>query len=344
MSKEADEGEMSLLGQRACILYAHADMDRPHPPAPTALVDLGVSIIGRALTMFRRDAIDAAMAQAGAVAVRCAHVEHEPGIWQLRCSSGDGHADVTLHGEGAPAGVVGRWYFAGPPQPSPRPVVVVVHGYNAGDYLIEERLWPRDRLAALGVDVVLFVMPDHGVRKTGFGLPSWPNPEDLEVTARHIDQAVRELRGLIAALKRDPRVTDVAVWGMSLGSYVGGMAAGAHDVAAFAGITPLMSLPEFFREHGLVDYAGADALDAVFGARSPWSRELTCPAVVVVADGDGVTGRAQAHAMARWAKAKIVRIEGSHLAPLGLSDALEFVTIETMAAFRARAAAEGERC
>jgi pimeloyl-ACP methyl ester carboxylesterase len=313
-------------------------MDRHHPPAPTALVDLGVSIIGRALTAFRRDAIDAAVAEASAVGARCAKVEMTPGVWQLRLSHRDDVAELSLVGDGAPAGVVGRWYMARPGRQGPRPVVVVVHGYNAGDYLIEERLWPRALLAEQGIDVLLFVMPDHGVRKSGFGLPPWPNPEDLEITARRIDQAVRELRGLIDALKRDAQVIDIAVWGMSLGSYVGAMAAAAHDVAAFAGITPLMSLPEFFREHGIVDYAGADALDAVFGARSPWSMSLSCPAVVVHAEGDGVTGRAQAHAMARWAQAKIVRIEGSHLAPLGLSDAFDFVSAETVAAFRARGA------
>ncbi len=301
-----------------------------------ALVDLSVALIGRAVSRFRRDSIDAAVAQAGAVAERCAKVDHEPGTWQLRCSPFGAIADVSLQGPDAPRGVVGRWYRADPSSQAPRPVVVVVHGYNAGDYAIEERLWPRARLAAQGVDVVLFVMPEHGVRKSGFGLPSWPNPEDLDESAQRIDQAVRELRGLIDALGADKRVADVAVWGMSLGSYVGAIAAAHSDVAAFAGVTPLMSLPAFFRAHGVVDDAGAVALDGVFGARSPWSHTLSCPATVVAADGDGVTGRAQAHSMARWARAKIVRIQGSHLAPLGLSDAFDVVIDDTMAAFRAR--------
>ena len=305
---------------------------------PTALVDLSVALIGRALTRFRRESIDAAVAEAGAVAARCVRVDQEPGTWQLRCSPFGGVADVTLQGPDAPRGVVARWYRADPSSQAPRPVVVVVHGYNAGDYAIEERLWPRARLAAQGVDVVLFVMPEHGVRKSGFGLPSWPNPENLEGSAQRIDQAVRELRGLMGALARDPRVADVAVWGMSLGSYVGAMAAAQSDVAAFAGVTPLMSLPAFFRAHGVVDDAGAVALDGVFRARSPWSHALSCPATVVAADGDGVTGRAQAQGMARWAKAKTVRIQGSHLAPLRLSDAFDVVIDDTMAAFRARRA------
>lgn len=302
-----------------------------------ALVDLSVALVGRALSRFRRDAIDAAVAEAGVVAERRAQVDQQPsGQWQLRCAPTGATVDLTLAGADAPRGVIGRWYRADPSSQAPRPVVVVVHGYNAGDYAIEERIWPRARLAAQGVDVVLFVMPGHGVRKRGFGLPSWPNPEHLDESARCIDQAVRELRGLIMALKNDPRVADVALWGMSLGSYVGAIAAATSDVAAFAAVTPLMSLPDFFRAHDVVDSAGARALEGIFAPRAPRAHTLGCPAVVVAADGDGVTGRAQAMAMARWAGARMVRIMGSHLAPLGLTDAFDVVVDHSMAAFRDR--------
>lgn len=303
---------------------------------PTAFFDRGVTMLARAVSHFRRDAIDAAVRGAAASAEQVGDPQHEPGAWTLSRSGGS-VGEVSLAGVGAPAGVIGRWYRSPGASAAPRPVVVVVHGYNAGDYALEERLWPRAALARKGVDVVLYVMPGHGVRKDGFGLPAWPNPEGLVTTGRTIDQAVRELRGLLRGLAADPRVSDVAVWGMSLGSYVGAIAASQENVAAFAGVTPLMSLPAFFRSHDVVDVAGARALEAVFASRAPAAGRLGCPAVVVAADGDGVTGIAQARAMARWAGAETVSIPGSHLAPFGLSEAFNVVIASTMAAFAARA-------
>jgi pimeloyl-ACP methyl ester carboxylesterase len=305
---------------------------------PTALVDFSVTMVARALSRFRRGAIDAAVFGADDVAARNSVPHHAPGRWHLHTMGDGAVTDLCLQGPDAPRGVIGRWYRADPTSDAPRPVVVVVHGYNAGDYAIEERLWPRARLAARGVDVVLFVMPEHGVRKPRFGLPTWPNPENLDNTAQRIDQAVRELRGLLGALAADARVSDVSLWGMSLGAYVAGVAAPAADIANFVGVTPLMSLPAFFRVHDVVDDAGASALDAVFGPRCPAAGSLSCPAVVVSAVGDGVTGLSQARAMARWARAKTLSIHGSHLAPVGLGDAFDVVIDDTMRAFAQRQA------
>jgi hypothetical protein len=43
-----------------------------------------------------------------------------------------------------------------------RPAVILIHGYMAGPFAFEERVWPIGRFDRAGFDVVLFTLPFHG--------------------------------------------------------------------------------------------------------------------------------------------------------------------------------------
>src|SRR5262249_21156503 len=46
----------------------------------------------------------------------------------------------------------------------PRPAALLLHGYRAGQYPIEERAWPVEWFYEKGLDVAIVVLPFHGVR------------------------------------------------------------------------------------------------------------------------------------------------------------------------------------
>lgn len=68
-----------------------------------------------------------------------------------------------------------RWYkHSGS---APRPCVVLIHGYMAGNYTVEERVWPVKRMFQSGLDVVLTILPLHGPRRAesrGYLPPAFP--------------------------------------------------------------------------------------------------------------------------------------------------------------------------
>ncbi len=218
---------------------------------------------------------------------------------------------------------------------APRPLVIIVHGYMSGNFLVEERLWPLEALHAMGYDAALFVLPFHGVRANsarGF-VPEFPG-SDPRMSVEGFFQTIRDLRGFIGWLRREghPRV---GLMGMSLGGYSAALAATVEpDLAFLVPIVPLACIADFAREQGSLSAVPAEAarehalLEALYRPVSPVAlapRIEPERTLVVGARADRVTPITHARKLAVHFKAPLIAWHGGHLLQVGRRDAFQRV-------------------
>ncbi len=222
-----------------------------------------------------------------------------------------------------------------------RPVVILIHGYMAGPFAFEERIWPIVRLERAGFDVVLFTLPFHGLRaRAGHGaVPEFPGA-DPRLNVEGFRQALFDLQNLISWLLEQghPRV---GVLGMSLGGYTAALLATVEARLDFVvPVIPLSSLGDFAREQGSLsqvpEEAAAEhaALESIYRRVSPLARpSLIAPerCLVVAAKADRVTPAAHARRLSVHLRAPLQAFYGGHLLQLGRAEAFERV-IELMSA------------
>ena len=209
---------------------------------------------------------------------------------------------------------------------TPRRTVVLVHGYMAGQWAAEQRLWAIDRMYANGWDVALFVLPYHGVRADPrrMAAPRFPS-RDPRRTNECFRSAVADLRDLCRWL-RYRGAPAVGLMGMSLGGYTASLAATLDpDLDFLVPVIPLASIADFAlarghlgRGHGA--HAQHAALDRVHRPVSPLHRpSLLAPGrtFVVAAAGDRITPISHAERLAAHFEAEMHVWPGSHLLQLG---------------------------
>jgi pimeloyl-ACP methyl ester carboxylesterase len=215
----------------------------------------------------------------------------------------------------------------------PRPAVIVVHGYMAGQWSVEERAWPLRWLNRRGLDVAVAVLPFHGVRaRVEGGAPPFPGA-DPRFTNEGFRQAIADLRALVALLHARG-ATSVGMMGMSLGGYTTALAATVLEGLAFAvPIIPLSSLADFARDQGRLgtgENAAAQhaALEAANHVVSPFarpSRVHPARALVVGAEADRVTPITHAERVAKHLGARLLRVGGGHLVQTWRSEAFRAI-------------------
>lgn len=206
---------------------------------------------------------------------------------------------------------------------TPRPTVVLIHGYRGGQWAIEERQWPIRWLYARGFDVALFVLPFHGRRADG-GAPPLPS-SDPRLTNEGFRQTVFDFRTLSRWLRAQGS-THTAVVGMSLGGYTTSLLATVEpDIDACMPIVPLASIADFARAQGNLG-KGAECeaqhqgLERVNRVVSPLARKLRVPkhrTIVVGAEADRITPIGHAERIAESFDVPLLRIAGSHLMQWG---------------------------
>jgi len=226
---------------------------------------------------------------------------------------------------------------------SGRPAVILIHGYMAGPFAFEERIWPIARLERAGFDVVLFTLPFHGLRaRVGYGaVPEFPGA-DPRVNVEGFRQALFDLQNLLGWLRAQghPRV---GVIGMSLGGYTAALLATAEPRLDFVvPVIPLSSLADFAREQGSLSPDPEEAaiqhalLESIYRRVSPVARPALVPAercLVVAAKADRVTPAAHARRLSVHLRAPLQSFYGGHLLQLGRAEAFERV-IDLMSASR----------
>lgn len=215
--------------------------------------------------------------------------------------------------------------------PEPRPIAVLIHGYMAGRYDVEQRLWPLEWLDRIGLDAALFVLPFHGVRSSPRRLgspPPFPG-SDPRMSNEGFRQTMGDLVDLTHwLLGREHRA--VGAMGMSLGGYTTALAATVEPRLSFAvPIIPLASLADFAREQGRLGETAEQtelqhrALDAVHRIVSPLHRRPLVPPermLVVAARADRITPVGHARRIAHHFGAPIESWHGGHLLQFGRSD------------------------
>lgn len=220
-------------------------------------------------------------------------------------------------------------------QPRARPVAILIHGYMAGSFAFEARVWPLARFERAGLDVVLFTLPFHAARaRPGQGaVPEFPG-QDPRVTLEGFRQAIFDLQNLIGWLvtRGHPRI---GVLGMSLGGYTAALLATLDARLDFVvPLIPLSSLSDFAREQGSLSPVPEEAaaehalLDSIYRRVSPVARASRVPperCLVVAAKADRVTPAAHARRLAAHLRAPLHAFYGGHLLQLGRAEAFERV-------------------
>lgn len=211
----------------------------------------------------------------------------------------------------------------------PRPMVVIIHGYLAGHFAIEERLWPLAEFDRLGFDVALFVLPFHALRARGdLALPEFPSA-DPRMTIEGFRQAVADLRGLCRWLRQRGHAR-LGLVGMSLGGYTAALTATVEsDLDFLVPLVPLACLADFAREQGRLSPHPHEAelehslLAQTYRVTSPLALPPQIPSsrvFVVGARADRVTPVAHARKLATHFSAPLLAWRGGHLLQVGRSE------------------------
>jgi pimeloyl-ACP methyl ester carboxylesterase len=214
----------------------------------------------------------------------------------------------------------------------PRPCAVLLHGYMGGDYLLEERLWPVQKLWRSGMDVVFPVLPFHGPRRSEARRllpPAFPS-NDPRFTIEAFRQLVQDGQALFDYLLAG-RVSDLGIMGQSFGGYSSALLATLENRLKFAVFfIPLAAIDEFAHTHGRLIGAGSEQLAQREALRmahwpvSPLARpsQLSGDNVIVVAgESDAVTGMKHAEQLAKHFGARLTTFTGGHLVHIGRAQA-----------------------
>jgi pimeloyl-ACP methyl ester carboxylesterase len=213
-----------------------------------------------------------------------------------------------------------------------RPCVLLLHGYMGGSYALEERFWPVQQLFDAGLDVVISVLPFHGLRRSearGFLPPSFPS-SDPRFTIEGFRQLVFDHRALLAYLKRSG-ITSAGLMGMSLGGYSAALLATLESHLQFLVLlVPLASIEDFAHRHGRLTGTPEQQLEQRQAMRaaqwvvSPLARPSLLPAdrvLVLAGASDAVTGRSHAEPLARHFGVEPLYFLGGHLLHFGRQQA-----------------------
>ncbi len=212
---------------------------------------------------------------------------------------------------------------------TPRPLVILIHGYLGGMHRVERRIWPITFMRRMGLDVALFVLPFHGRRaEPGQGLPPFPGAEP-RLTNEGFRQAMADFRDLFRFLKSRGH-PEIGVMGMSLGGFSTALAATVEPELSFAiPMIPLSSIADAARLNGHLgkspEQTDAEyrALDLVHRWTSPLHRPLAIAPErvrIIAAESDRITPIEHARKLAEHFHCRLETMHGGHLVQLGRND------------------------
>ena len=238
---------------------------------------------------------------------------------------------------------------------APRPVMVLIHGWGAGEYWMMEQPFETSYWLHHGFDVCAFVLPFHGPRTPEVGAgealglgglrklrkgPLFPSANIVR-TNEAFGQAVYDVRALTEHLRFRSgagAALPVGVIGMSLGGYTAALWASVSNDLAFAvAMIPAVSMSELMwthgsgtamrkraRDHGV----DQELLEQAFAVHSPLARPVRLPAerlFVIAGRGDRITPPAQAEQLAAHWGCPVTWFHGGHLAQVGRHQAFRAV-------------------
>jgi pimeloyl-ACP methyl ester carboxylesterase len=209
----------------------------------------------------------------------------------------------------------------------PRPLLVLLHGYQAGQFFVEERAFPVRWLYSLGLDVALFTQPFHALRG-GRDAPIWPSANPAR-TNEGFGQAVFDLRALVRRLA-PPKL---AVAGMSLGGYTTALLATILPLDFACLMIPVASFADLLWMHNegrpqrlRAEREGItlELWRAAMAAHTPLLRAPTVAPermLVLSAEGDRIAPPEHAELLASHFACEEVRFVGGHVLQIGRGNA-----------------------
>ncbi|MFO0617982.1 MAG: hypothetical protein U0414_35655 [Polyangiaceae bacterium] len=214
---------------------------------------------------------------------------------------------------------------------APRPLAILIHGYRAGQYGVEQRVWPVSWLLDKGFDVALHVLPFHAVRAAQ-GTARFPS-SDPRITNEGFRQAIGDLRDLVATARAEG-APHVIVLGMSLGGYTASLLATIERVDFVAPIIPLASFADIALENERLvgseteQRAQHAALERAHAVVNPFARKPAIdPRRMIVAGalGDRICPIRHAERLASHFDASLVTFTGGHILQIGRRDAFKAI-------------------
>jgi len=213
----------------------------------------------------------------------------------------------------------------------PRPTIVLVHGFLAPWWEVNEFYLGSRFLYELGCDVVLKTLPHHGPRSR-----KAKNLSGMDFVSRGIDalnhaavQSTYDIRTLVDYLQRQG-VENLGISGVSLGGYTTALMAGLDDRFEFAmPLVPLVSLPDAIMEWKPLDlviksvmrWYGVDMHDvrATTAVHSPLSRPVLLPPerlLIIGGMGDRLASPRHSETLQQhWGNCPIHWHAGAHALP-----------------------------
>ncbi len=216
----------------------------------------------------------------------------------------------------------------------PASVIILVHGYTSGQYVVEQRLWASDSMYRRGYDVAHFTLPFHAVRgDSRRAFPPFPSA-DPRLTIEGFRQTLGDLMDFIEWLLSQGHPS-VGVMGMSLGGYTTSLLATLEKRLAFAvPVIPLASMADFAHDQGRLGSTPEEAererqaLENAYSVVSPLQREPLVPSErirVIAGRGDRITPVAHARKLANHFDANVHLWPGGHLLQVGRKSAYRSV-------------------
>jgi Alpha/beta hydrolase domain containing 18 len=211
----------------------------------------------------------------------------------------------------------------------PRPTLCVIHGFGASSYWLNSMFFNLPWLFAHGYDVLLYVLPFHGVRQpravpfSGWGLFAHGFAHFNEA----IFQGVYDLRVLIGHLGAEG-VEQVGVTGLSLGGYTAALLAEVDDRIALsvpnAPVADMASLIQHWFPSNLLVAAGTsvagierEELRRALAVHSPLSYPPLIPPerrMIIGGLGDRLAPPEQAEMLCRhWDGCRLHWFAGNHV-------------------------------
>jgi len=222
----------------------------------------------------------------------------------------------------------------------PARTLLCIHGWGGGSFWLEERAFAARWFYRSGFDVVLAVLPFHGLRtpaQVRFSGALFPTVNVFR-TNEAFAQSLVDLRALVAWL-RARGAPEIGVAGMSLGGYTAALLASCEPGLGFAiPMIPAVSMADLLWIHGEGtpsrrraerDGVTVEALRAMFAVHTPLEHT---PLVarerrfIVAGRADRITPPAQATMLwEHWERPAIHWFSGSHLLQFGRGDALRAI-------------------
>lgn len=216
---------------------------------------------------------------------------------------------------------------------TPRPTIVVVHGFIATNWEINEFFLGMKYLYRLGCDVVLKTLPHHGPRRSSFASISGLDyvSGGIESLNQSVIQSTYDIRCLVDYLVERCGVEKVGLTGLSLGGYTTALMAGLEARLQFVmPVVPIVSIPDAMMEWKPLDRAllhimrkfDVDMRDLrnTMAFHSPLTRAPLLPPerlMIIAGMGDRMASPRHAEALqAHWGHCALHWFEGSHVLPL----------------------------